>query len=101
MSAREQLSHVRTAVGSPERLNSQLTCGGSQELVVRSGASGAEGFAQEDIDCAVELPPNRRLMAYLSTGTRLGLRNVGRVVIYRACKRLGIYRWLLPLRKTV
>jgi hypothetical protein len=36
------------------------------------------------------------LMTHLSTALRLGVANVVRVVIYRICKRAGIYRWLLP-----
>ena len=40
-------------------------------------------------------------MIYLSTALRLGVANVARVVIFRTCKRAGIYRRLLPLRKAV
>jgi hypothetical protein len=43
----------------------------------------------------------RKLLIYLSTLLRLGVANVTRVLIYRASKRVGIYRWLLPPRKTV
>jgi len=37
-----------------------------------------------------------RLMVHVSTLMRLGIVNVARVVVYRACKRFGIYSWLLP-----
>ncbi len=47
------------------------------------------------------LHPVRRLLIYLSTTLRLGVTNVGRVVIYRTCKRAGIYRWLLRPRNAV
>jgi hypothetical protein len=47
-----------------------------------------------------ELHPVQWLMIYLSTALRLGVANVARVLIYRACKRAGIYRWLLPRRKS-
>jgi hypothetical protein len=46
-----------------------------------------------------ELHPVQWLWIYLSTALRLGVANVARVVIYRTCRRAGIYRWLLPLRK--
>lgn len=42
----------------------------------------------------------RLLKTYFSTALRLGAANVARVAIYRFFKRTGIYRWLLPLRKT-
>jgi hypothetical protein len=48
-----------------------------------------------------EIHPMQWVMIYLSTALRLGLANVARVVIYRTCKRAGIYRWLLPPRKAV
>lgn len=43
----------------------------------------------------------RLLKIYFSTALRLGVANVARVAIYRACKRVGIYRRLLPVRKAV
>lgn len=48
-----------------------------------------------------EFHPMRTLLIYLSTSLRLGFVNVVRVLIYRACRRVGIYRWLLPQRKAV
>lgn len=41
------------------------------------------------------------LKSYISTGLQLGILNVGRVLTYRAKKKAGIYRWLLPRRKAV
>lgn len=46
-------------------------------------------------------PLVRRLLTYLYTALRLGVSNVARVLIYRAFKRAGIYRWLLPPRETI
>jgi hypothetical protein len=40
-------------------------------------------------------------MIYLSTALRLGVANVARAVIYRTCKRAGIYRRLLPPRRAI
>lgn len=71
---------------------SERLCGLSDETSVR-GCPSAESQP--------ELHPVRRLMVYLSTCLRLGVTNVARVFIHRACKRAGIYRWLLPPRKLV
>ncbi len=48
-----------------------------------------------------EIHPLQWPMMYLSTALRLGVANVARAVIYRNCKRAGIYRWLLPQGKAV
>ena len=50
------------------------------------------------VDGHFAIPSYQRLLMYFSTGLRLGIFNVARVVSYRACKRSGIYRWLLPSR---
>ena len=42
----------------------------------------------------------RRLIIYVSTAKRLGFTNVARVALYRICKALGIYNWVLPTPKT-
>lgn len=47
------------------------------------------------------LRPIHRLRVHFSTALRLGLANVVRAVVYRICKRAGIYRWLLPNRTAV
>lgn len=52
-------------------------------------------------DSQPELHPVKWVMIYLSTALRLGVANVARAVIYRTCKRAGIYRWLLPPRKAL
>ncbi len=65
-----------------------LAAGGrSDETIVRSSPRA---------ESQPELHSVRRLLIYLSTLPRLGVANVARVLIYRACKRAGIYRWLLP-----
>ncbi len=46
-----------------------------------------------------KLHPVQRLMALVPTALRLGVANVGRVLVHRTCKPAGIYRWMLPSRK--
>lgn len=41
----------------------------------------------------------QRLKIYFTTALRLGVFHVARVLVYRTCKRAGVYRWLLPSRK--
>jgi Heparinase II/III-like protein/Heparinase II/III N-terminus len=66
--------------------------GHNDQTMVRSSSSA---------ESQPELHPVRRPLIYLSTSMRLGVGNVARVLVYRACKRAGIYRWLLPPRKAV
>jgi hypothetical protein len=69
-----------------------------KELSGRPGGRSDETIVRNS-PCAESQPklhPVQRLLIYLSTSMRLGVGNVARVLVYRACKRAGIYRWLLP-----
>ena len=76
---------------------------------VFSGAADLEGRRNDEAtvwdrprtDSQAEFEPVRLLKIYCSTALRLGVANVARVAIYRACKRAGIYRWLLPTSEGV
>jgi hypothetical protein len=84
-----------------------LAAGGTQaglkELSGRPGGRSGETIVRSSpsAESQPELHPMRKLLIYLSTSLRLGVANVTRVLIYRACKRAGIYRWLLPPRQAV
>lgn len=75
------------------------------ELVRKS--FGGRTFGQNNeytLGCAVtatqsEFNRSQRLGIYLSTALRLGIANVGRALMHRACKRMGIYQSLLPQEK--
>ena len=64
----------------------------SNEAIVQSGPRGLSPS---------ELHPAQRLLISFSTALRLGVSNVARVLFYRSCKRVGIYRWLLPRHKAM
>jgi hypothetical protein len=99
MNAREPLTSIHPARSSPERPTWGGGSGNSKELTAGLGGNNGEAIVRSrSTDGHPGLPPTQRLMAHLSTGLRLGVVNVARVAVYRACKHSGIYRWLLPSR---
>ncbi len=85
----------------PRALAASGTQEGLRELSGRPDGHGDEAIVQSSLgaESQPELHSVKRLLIYLSTSWRLGVGNVARVLVYRACKRAGIYRWLLPRRK--
>src|SRR5882762_9093646 len=83
---------AEVAIQKPLKEPSGRLCGHRGETIVGSSPRA---------DKQPGLHSAQRLMIYLSTARRLGVANVTRVVIYRACKRAGLYRWLLPQRKAI
>ena len=100
MSDREPLVCIDPATPAPDRPTWGHGSGKSQQ----SGVDGPrENKDQRSIlsrsaNGHSEVPSLQRLLAYFSAALRLGIFNVARVAIYRACKWSEIYRWLLPSR---
>jgi len=103
VAAREPLSRVSSAGRAPERFSGGWGSRSLKELSGRLRWHNDETIVRScpRAGSQPDLHPVQWLIIYLSTGLRLGVVNVARVVIHRACKRAGIYRWLLPPRKAV
>lgn len=66
-----------------------------------SGHSEETGLSCVQAEAQSEFNVFQWPMIRLSTALRLGIINVVRALTHRACKRAGIYKWLLPTPMTV
>lgn len=104
MAASEPLSNVSPAGPASERFSRRVVIQKCvKELSGRLRGHGDETIVRSSPGASSqpELHAVQRLMIFLSTVLRLGVVNVARAGIYRACKRAGIYRALLPRREAV
>src|ERR1700676_3128635 len=88
----------RPAAHSPESFSRRWNFGVFERIEWPPGRGSDETSVRSSphSESQPKLHQMRKLLIYLSTLLRLGVGNVLRVLIYRACKRAGIYRWLLP-----
>jgi hypothetical protein len=99
MNVREPLVSVNPAISRPD--HSAWDCGSGESKQSVGGPRENKDqlpIPSRSVDGHSEVWLFQRLLTYFSAGLRLGVFNVARVTVYRACKRLGIYRWLLPSR---